>query len=978
MSGEERINIVGDVSGTNINISQIYTSGSLSLRPEVFVRLDTVKVFSAEWLLFSQESVPFIGRIRERDALTEFCNHSAAFSWWAITGSGGCGKSRLALDFLQSLPPEWKGGFIPRHNCTVRDAASWKSEGNTLWIIDDAAAAGSELGQIIHTWWALYRNAPFKVRLLVLERGSDGEAGWWARLTTDLSPSATVIRTSLFASPMMLAPLGADMKAFLQAVCNQLDETSRSQLEHFLKLLSDDQISKKTQGGTPLLLMLLAAELLTFESPARLDEIDPQMLAERHFIRELDFLKARCEQANIRFNIMIDLLFITTSCFPLALRLDHDRMYLLTSDEHMIFLLNKDVELVPPTVSQCRDWGIDVDSFNKPMLQALNNILEIDDVEAYISMLTEIGLGAQRLAIHPDLIAAVLFELVFNSPETSVNLKRRRGEFNRARLVRLIEGAIELSEDAVWSSWSRLSDRTLVALTLLMRECGTSIRLSLVATRELNRRRSSKVPFDANAFFATSSTCKGAPTIGQYVLQVRDVIAAEAIHDATFTQLTDSPHCWVLPYVASVLNLTALEELHLGLVISAVSEDVILDHQEDLGNYLFCMQSTLMSAFSWSREAPLTEIETRVAGRLIDDASEFIKNKAWPALVTRDDRLESIHLAITRTLLVVGYVISRQLRGRIETPTSRRRALEALEIAREALGSTRLQEDLQYLERSSALLLAMDLEDPSEIMPIYEAVLRVIAPIAETNTFTGAVEDILFLSTVRRVPHILEDILPILLTAPKDLVRCETFINRVLHMLVDLVETDVFERARWAARLTTSYCIFFANRIQQTTDQSAADAISQLSWLGVQLGRGTGQQDQIFTIFNHLHSALDQQQCSPLFIRAVLKAVQGAQHLLGMVYPEATPIPFGTDFMVFTKSQLEKFTRNGVELAKLEQFETLTLGSTEHVSSGGERYVYRGRFVRLSGQGNKRYSEEAEAFADLLFERLLNSVALTK
>jgi len=45
----------------------------------------------------------FFGRNNELIELTNFCNDNHAFLWWAVTGSGGCGKSRLVYEFTKKL-----------------------------------------------------------------------------------------------------------------------------------------------------------------------------------------------------------------------------------------------------------------------------------------------------------------------------------------------------------------------------------------------------------------------------------------------------------------------------------------------------------------------------------------------------------------------------------------------------------------------------------------------------------------------------------------------------------------------------------------------------------------------------------------------------------------------------------------------------------------------------------------------------------
>lgn len=176
MNGD--INRIGDVSGSNISITQIYAPGGVGLRPQTFIRAQAPVPFSIEWLVFSQQSIPFVSRQEELAALVNFLEQPESFSWWAIVGSGGCGKSRLALEFTWQLPEGWTGGFVARENYSLHDSVAWQPTGHTLWIIDDAASLGPELGRIISAWAGIHNSSEYKVRLIVLERGFSDDAGW--------------------------------------------------------------------------------------------------------------------------------------------------------------------------------------------------------------------------------------------------------------------------------------------------------------------------------------------------------------------------------------------------------------------------------------------------------------------------------------------------------------------------------------------------------------------------------------------------------------------------------------------------------------------------------------------------------------------------------------------------------------------------------------------------------------------------------
>ncbi len=139
---------------------------------------------------------------------------------------------------------------------------------------------------------------------------------------------------------------------------------------------------------------------------------------------------------------MLDLLFVTTSLFPINMLLDFDTLVLQAGDD---FVSMKDVggKYRLPSVSEARAMGVDIAERNKPVLSNLSTITKIDDIEAYLVVLEEAGLAhATRYSIQPDLVGGALLRLVLNTPDLSNSLKRRRGEFNRARVTGLVEGCL--------------------------------------------------------------------------------------------------------------------------------------------------------------------------------------------------------------------------------------------------------------------------------------------------------------------------------------------------------------------------------------------------------------------------------------------------------------------------------------------------------------------------------------------------------
>ena len=128
------------------------------------------------------EIVPFAGRANELQALNTFLGDAhIAFRWWAITGPGGSGKSRLAYEFQKQLPPDWAVHYLDSGDYADLSLLTKKLTQKTLLIADyvqeNAKAIGKWMEQINE------RNRSLPIRVLLVERDfSTNENNWgWAR-----------------------------------------------------------------------------------------------------------------------------------------------------------------------------------------------------------------------------------------------------------------------------------------------------------------------------------------------------------------------------------------------------------------------------------------------------------------------------------------------------------------------------------------------------------------------------------------------------------------------------------------------------------------------------------------------------------------------------------------------------------------------------------------------------------------------------
>lgn len=143
---------------------------------------------------FRTEMTSFHGRKEEMQELRSFCESTDKFKWWAITGAGGSGKSRLAAEFTKEMEQAgWR--------CFWLDKGNWKYIKNnqlaekTLIVIDYAQTYEEELGNWIEILEISERSLP--IRILMIER--DGKtiqnSSWGSVLLQNVSKMSNIETT---------------------------------------------------------------------------------------------------------------------------------------------------------------------------------------------------------------------------------------------------------------------------------------------------------------------------------------------------------------------------------------------------------------------------------------------------------------------------------------------------------------------------------------------------------------------------------------------------------------------------------------------------------------------------------------------------------------------------------------------------------------------------------------------------------------
>jgi hypothetical protein len=151
--------------------------------------------------------VPFVGHAAERKKLEDFLAAPTAFTWWIVTGEGGAGKSRLALEFcIQAREAGWLAGFLPETPKFTR-WSEWQPRRPTFIVADYSGLRADELGETIRLLVERPKPLRKRVRLLLLERSAKGD--WWNRLI-QTGTARLSVESAVYGAPLPLESMSED------------------------------------------------------------------------------------------------------------------------------------------------------------------------------------------------------------------------------------------------------------------------------------------------------------------------------------------------------------------------------------------------------------------------------------------------------------------------------------------------------------------------------------------------------------------------------------------------------------------------------------------------------------------------------------------------------------------------------------------------------------------------------------------------
>ncbi|TAD87078.1 MAG: hypothetical protein EAZ99_18925, partial [Alphaproteobacteria bacterium] len=143
---------------------------------------------------FDTRWIPFIGRLEELAKIKDLLSGDQPFRWMLGYGSGGAGKSRLALEACDQASGEgWVTGFLDRRRLAgfVTEACDvWQPLRPTLIVIDYPAEEPQSVSDLLHGLAGRAEDLAHPVRVLLLERDAQGE--WIKKLGLERSGSGSL------------------------------------------------------------------------------------------------------------------------------------------------------------------------------------------------------------------------------------------------------------------------------------------------------------------------------------------------------------------------------------------------------------------------------------------------------------------------------------------------------------------------------------------------------------------------------------------------------------------------------------------------------------------------------------------------------------------------------------------------------------------------------------------------------------------
>lgn len=241
--------------------------------------------------MYDSDYIAFTGRENELEQLFQFCRQPERLSWWAVTGPGGIGKSRLVHEFAKRQREDgWEICWL-KHQDYSRLPELKLPVGHCIVIADDIQSHLQVLGGWLASIFVHRRSE--SLRILLLEReGESLESASWVEMLQSDSPYDDTLSEKCYCSDFLqLKPLSEDeLKTIMMnfAAASGKPLISVEYAERLLKTLQtiDEGLQR------PIYALAIADAWCNGEDPAHWDK---GQVLEELIKRELKFYYGRLQ-----------------------------------------------------------------------------------------------------------------------------------------------------------------------------------------------------------------------------------------------------------------------------------------------------------------------------------------------------------------------------------------------------------------------------------------------------------------------------------------------------------------------------------------------------------------------------------------------------------------------------------------------------------------------------------------------------------
>ena len=177
--------------------------------------------------------VSFVGRDSEQNQLENFCNTEEPLKWWAVTGPGGAGKSRLVYEFTNKLRKQgWSIQYLKdytnlnQYNHTAQ---------NMVIVADYVRAYMREIADWLEQLSSVQRSTKMRVLLLEREGKALSDTYWNDSFTSAMRKKDAAQEICYQEEFLQLHPLNeSDLKEIMREYAQESGKTLKEDIANRL------------------------------------------------------------------------------------------------------------------------------------------------------------------------------------------------------------------------------------------------------------------------------------------------------------------------------------------------------------------------------------------------------------------------------------------------------------------------------------------------------------------------------------------------------------------------------------------------------------------------------------------------------------------------------------------------------------------------------------------------------------------------